>query len=336
MEESNKVAIGRFVMRNKQYTAAIRAEEGRLLMSTLAYADEVLDPATIDELQELDDVEVSAKEIAMAESLVDSLTAAFEPAKYRDEYREQVLDLIQIKASGRGVRGARGGRREAEGRRSHGRARGERGQGEGGRVAGTRRPLRPAEPSAEEPAAKKAARRRRREEDGGEEGSGEAPQEVGGQEVGGQEDRVSASVEVEIEGRQLTLSNLDKVLYPSGFTKAQVIDYMARIAPVAIPHLAGRALTFRRYPDGSDTTGFFEKRCPGHRPPWVGVALGAGRSARRHRVLPHRRDGRDGLGREHGGARDPRADGPRRRSRRAACTGVRLRPGRAGRDAGVL
>jgi DNA end-binding protein Ku len=100
MEESNKVAIGRFVMRNKQYTAAIRAEEGRLIMSTLAYADEVLDPSTIDELRELDDIEVSKKEVAMAESLVDSLTAAFEPAKYRDEYREQVLDLIQIKASG--------------------------------------------------------------------------------------------------------------------------------------------------------------------------------------------------------------------------------------------
>jgi DNA end-binding protein Ku len=100
MEESNKVAIGRFVMRNKQYVAAIRAEEGRLIMSTLAYADEVLDPATIDELSDLDDVEVSKKEIAMAESLVDSLTTAFDPAKYRDEYREQVLDLIQIKASG--------------------------------------------------------------------------------------------------------------------------------------------------------------------------------------------------------------------------------------------
>lgn len=100
MEESNKVAIGRFVMRNKQYTAAIRAEEGRLIMSTLAYADEVLDPATIDELRELNDVEVSKKEVAMAESLVESLTAAFEPEKYRDEYREQVLDLIQIKASG--------------------------------------------------------------------------------------------------------------------------------------------------------------------------------------------------------------------------------------------
>jgi DNA end-binding protein Ku len=100
MEESNKVAIGRFVMRNKQYTAAIRAEEGRLIMSTLAYADEVLDPATIDELSNLDDVEVSKKEIAMAESLVASLTSVFEPEKYRDEYREQVLDLIKIKASG--------------------------------------------------------------------------------------------------------------------------------------------------------------------------------------------------------------------------------------------
>ena len=85
-----------------------------------------------------------------------------------------------------------------------------------------------------------------------------------------------AAVEVEIDGRTISLSNLDKVLYPSGFTKSQVIDYMARIAPVAIPHLTGRALTFKRFPDGTDTNGFFEKRCPGHRPPWVGVALGPG------------------------------------------------------------
>ncbi len=87
---------------------------------------------------------------------------------------------------------------------------------------------------------------------------------------------MTSSVAIEVEGRHLTLSNLDKVLYPSGFTKAQVIDYMAKIAPVAIPHLTGRALTFRRYPDGADTAGFFEKRCPGHRPPWVDVALGPG------------------------------------------------------------
>jgi DNA end-binding protein Ku len=100
MEQSGKVAIGRFVMRNKQYTAAIRAEEGRLVMSSLSYADEVVDPAEISELHGLDDVDVSPKEVAMAESLVDSLTADFEPEKYRDEYREQVMALIQMKADG--------------------------------------------------------------------------------------------------------------------------------------------------------------------------------------------------------------------------------------------
>jgi len=83
-------------------------------------------------------------------------------------------------------------------------------------------------------------------------------------------------VEVDVDGRTISLNNLDKVLYPSGFTKSQVIDYMARIAPVAVPHLTGRALTFKRFPDGTDTKGFFEKRCPGHRPPWVDVALGPG------------------------------------------------------------
>ena len=87
---------------------------------------------------------------------------------------------------------------------------------------------------------------------------------------------MSAGVEIDVDGRHLSLSNLDKVLYPNGFTKSQVIDYMARIAPVAVPHLAGRCLTFRRYPNGTETAGFFEKRCPGHRPEWVPVALGPG------------------------------------------------------------
>ncbi len=100
MEASGKVAIGRFVMRNKQYTAAIRAEDGRLVMSSLAYADEVVDPGTIEELQGLADVEVNDREVAMAESLVESLTADFAPAKYHDEYREQVMALIQMKADG--------------------------------------------------------------------------------------------------------------------------------------------------------------------------------------------------------------------------------------------
>ncbi len=87
---------------------------------------------------------------------------------------------------------------------------------------------------------------------------------------------MAAPIEVDIEGRRVRLTNLDKVLYPSGFTKAEVVDYHARIAPVALPHLAGRCITFRRFPDGTDAPGFFEKRCATHRPDWVGVALGPG------------------------------------------------------------
>ena len=74
---------------------------------------------------------------------------------------------------------------------------------------------------------------------------------------------------VEIEGRELSLSNLDKVLYPEvGFTKAEVIDYYRRIAPVMVPHLTGRPITLKRYPDGVEGQFFFEKNCPSHRPPW--------------------------------------------------------------------
>ncbi|MHB8879222.1 MAG: non-homologous end-joining DNA ligase [Myxococcaceae bacterium] len=75
---------------------------------------------------------------------------------------------------------------------------------------------------------------------------------------------------VRIGGRELTLKNLDKVLYPeAGFTKGQVIDYYARIAPVLLPHLRGRPLTLKRYPDGVDGGFFYEKRCPLFRPDWV-------------------------------------------------------------------
>ena len=87
---------------------------------------------------------------------------------------------------------------------------------------------------------------------------------------------------VEIDGRTLTLTNLDKVLYAAtddgypGFTKAEVIDYYARIAPVMLAHLAGRALTFHRFPNGSDQPGFFEKNCPKHRPDWLPVSAGPG------------------------------------------------------------
>jgi bifunctional non-homologous end joining protein LigD len=78
---------------------------------------------------------------------------------------------------------------------------------------------------------------------------------------------------VEIQGRHLKLSNLQKVLYPSaGFTKKDVIDYYARIAPAMLPHLKGRALTRKRYPDGVDGEPFFEKNAPMHKPDWVKTA----------------------------------------------------------------
>jgi bifunctional non-homologous end joining protein LigD len=89
---------------------------------------------------------------------------------------------------------------------------------------------------------------------------------------------------VVVDGRELRLSNLDKLLWPdrdgaaggaSGFTKGQMIDYYHRIAPVMVPHLTGRPVTLRRWPDGVDHGSFFEKNCPSHRPAWMStVTLG--------------------------------------------------------------
>ncbi len=77
---------------------------------------------------------------------------------------------------------------------------------------------------------------------------------------------------VEVDGRELKLTNLDKVLYPkAGFAKGEVVDYYAKVAAAMIPHLNGRAVTLRRFPEGVDDldAAFFEKRCPKHRPKWV-------------------------------------------------------------------
>jgi bifunctional non-homologous end joining protein LigD len=80
----------------------------------------------------------------------------------------------------------------------------------------------------------------------------------------------AAAVEVEVEGRRLRLSNLDKVLYPAtGFTKGQVIDYYTRASPWLLPHLRGRPLTLKRYPNGVDGGHFYEKQKPSHAPDWV-------------------------------------------------------------------
>jgi bifunctional non-homologous end joining protein LigD len=78
---------------------------------------------------------------------------------------------------------------------------------------------------------------------------------------------------VEIEGKHLSLTNLDKVLYPAtGFTKGHVIDYYARIAPVLLPHLKDHPLTLKRYPGGVDEEFFFEKNATKHRPDWIKTA----------------------------------------------------------------
>lgn len=78
---------------------------------------------------------------------------------------------------------------------------------------------------------------------------------------------------IELAGRRLPLSNLEKVLYPAcGFTKAHVLEYYRRMTPFILPHLKDRALTLKRYPDGVDRDFFFEKRCPAHRPAWVKTA----------------------------------------------------------------
>ena len=83
---------------------------------------------------------------------------------------------------------------------------------------------------------------------------------------------MATSQVVEVDGRELKLTNLDKVLYPkTGFSKGEMVDYYAKIAEAMVPHLKGRAVTLRRFPEGVDDldSAFFEKRCPKHRPKWV-------------------------------------------------------------------
>jgi DNA end-binding protein Ku len=101
MEQSEKVAVARVVIRSKEQLVAIRpAPGGVLTMETMIFADEVVDPEDIDELPEAKELKVSDREIKMAQQLIDSLSSDFEPEKYRDEYREKVLELIERKASG--------------------------------------------------------------------------------------------------------------------------------------------------------------------------------------------------------------------------------------------
>jgi DNA end-binding protein Ku len=100
MEEAGKVAVARFVMRSKQYVAIMRPRDGRLVLSMMVYEDEINPATEIPEFDQLDDVEISERELAMAEQLIESLTADWEPERFHDTYRDEVLDLVHAKDQG--------------------------------------------------------------------------------------------------------------------------------------------------------------------------------------------------------------------------------------------
>jgi DNA end-binding protein Ku len=103
MAESGKVAIARFVFRNKEHLAALRPNDGVLTLTTMRFADEVVSPSELEDVLPASRQKVAKKEVEMAEQLIDSLTTEFDPASYRDEYREELLALIERKAEGKDV-----------------------------------------------------------------------------------------------------------------------------------------------------------------------------------------------------------------------------------------
>jgi DNA end-binding protein Ku len=103
MQESGRVAIARFVFRNKEHLAALRANEGVLTLTTMRFADEVIAPSDLEEVLPDGKPKVAKREVEMAEQLIESLTTEFDPNAYRDEYREELLSLIERKAEGKDV-----------------------------------------------------------------------------------------------------------------------------------------------------------------------------------------------------------------------------------------
>src|SRR3954471_357702 len=103
MESSGKVAIARFVFRNKEHLAALRAENDVLTLTTMRFADEVVPPDELDDVLPAEQPKVAKKEVEMAEQLIDSLTSEFDPSAYRDEYREELMSLIERKAEGKEI-----------------------------------------------------------------------------------------------------------------------------------------------------------------------------------------------------------------------------------------
>jgi DNA end-binding protein Ku len=113
MERSGKVAIARFVFRNKEHLAALRADDGVLTLTTMRFADEVVPPDELDDVLPDRKPKVAAKEVEMAEQLIDSLTSDFDPSAYRDEYREELMSLIERKAEGKEIVAPEAPEREA-------------------------------------------------------------------------------------------------------------------------------------------------------------------------------------------------------------------------------
>lgn len=103
MKATRRVAIARVVIRSKENLVAIRPRDGVLTMETLLFGDEVVSPDDLGELEGADDAKATKKEVDMARQLIDSLAAEFDPSKYRDEYRETVLDMIERKAEGQEI-----------------------------------------------------------------------------------------------------------------------------------------------------------------------------------------------------------------------------------------
>jgi DNA end-binding protein Ku len=103
MKASGKVAIARFVFRNKEHLAALRSENTVLTLTTMRFADEVVPPEELDDVLPAEKPKVAKKEVEMAEKLIDSLTSEFDPSSYRDEYREELMALIERKAEGKEI-----------------------------------------------------------------------------------------------------------------------------------------------------------------------------------------------------------------------------------------
>jgi len=104
METEGKVGIARFVMRTKQYLAALRPKDGMIMLSTMVYADELASPGEIQELTDVAAIDVSERELKMASQLIESLSVTFDPSQFKDNHRDRVLALIEQKAAGEEIR----------------------------------------------------------------------------------------------------------------------------------------------------------------------------------------------------------------------------------------